>query len=194
MSENLRLYQQISQFIGEAGVSFRDVRNLVTFAWAIVGLLLSEQIHLSQWTLFRPGEVKAASKERQLSRWLHNRKIQPGSVYRNLVVAALMHWREQRVELALDSSLLWERFVVVRISLIYRGRAIPLAWLVLEQASASVSFVNYAALLPEVMRLLPAGCDGHLLADRGFADTHLMQLALDQGWHFAIRLKASLWV
>lgn len=63
MSENLRLYQQISQFVEQSGVSFRDVRNLATFVWAIVGLLLSEQIHLSQWALFRPGESKAASKE-----------------------------------------------------------------------------------------------------------------------------------
>lgn len=172
MSENLRLYQQISQFIEQSGVSFRDVRNLATFVWAIVGLLLSEQIHLSQWALFRPGESKAASKERQLSRWLHNFKIQPTTIYRNLVVAALLHWREQQVELALDSSLLWNRFVVVRIALIYRGRALPLAWLVLEQASASVSFENYAALHPEVMRLLPAGCHVILLADRGFT-THV---------------------
>lgn len=110
------------------------------------------------------------------------------------MVAALLHWREQQVELALDSSLLWNRFVVVRIALIYRGRALPLAWLVLEQASASVSFENYAALLPEVMRLLPAGCHVILLADRGFTDTRLMQLILAQGWHFAIRLKTSLWV
>jgi len=88
------------------------------------------------------------------------------------VVAALLHWREQQVELALDSSLLWNRFVVVRIALIYRGRALPLAWLVLEQASASVSFENYAALHPEVMRLLPAGCHVILLADRGFT-THV---------------------
>jgi hypothetical protein len=194
MAENLKLYQQIYQFIEQTGVTLRDVRNLVTFAWAIVGLLLSEQVHLSQWLLFRPSESKAASKERQLSRWLHNYKIQPATIYRNLVVAALMHWREQRVELALDSSLLWERFVVVRVSLIYRGRAVPLAWLVREQASASVSFANYASLLPEVMRLLPAGCNVVLLADRGFADTRLMQLVLDQGWHFAIRLKRSIWV
>jgi hypothetical protein len=33
-----------------------------------------------------------------------------------------------------------------------------------------------------------------LLADRGFVDVALMQLARDLGWHFRLRLKSNLWV
>ena len=51
------------------------------------------------------------------------------------------------VQLALDSSVLWNRYVIVRVSLVYRGRALPLAWKVVEQGSASVGFSDYAPLL-----------------------------------------------
>jgi hypothetical protein len=153
-------------------------------------LVLSQKIHLSQWVLYRSGEAKASSKERQLARWLHNEKIKVNEIYCPLITAALVEWQAQRVEIALDTSMLWERFVIVRLSLIYRGRAIPLAWQVLAQNSASVKFSAYADLVRQVATLLPLSCQVILLADRGFVDVRLMQLAVVLGWHFIIRAKS----
>jgi hypothetical protein len=144
--------------------------------------------------LQRASSALAAGRERQIARWLHNAKIKPDAVYRDLVTAALLPWGEQTAPLALDSTVLWEKYVIVRISLIYRGRALPLAWKVLAQGSASVSFVHYAPLLTEVSCLLPPSCTVVLLADRGFVDVDLMQLITRLGWHFTIRAKSNLLV
>lgn len=193
MSNHLELYRTMLAFVAQT-MPMNDIRNVNTFAWMVVGLLVSKSIHLGQWGLVRVGNALAASKERQISRWLHNRKIDTAAVYRNLATAAILPWAEQRAVLALDSSVLWERYVIVRVALIYRGRALPLAWKVLEQGSASVSFVTYAPILEEASRLLPRTCQVVLLADRGFVDVALMQLAVRLGWHFTIRAKGSLWV
>jgi hypothetical protein len=166
----------------------------MTFVWALVGLLLSQQIHLSQWALYRPGQAKAGSKQRQLSRWLHNRKINPSQVYGPLIKRVLRAWANQRLYLALDSSSLWGRFTLVRLALIYRGRALPLCWLVLSSQSASVGYADYHLILRQAAALIPVSCQVVLLADRGFGDVKLFQLARDLGWSFRIRLKGSLWV
>jgi len=193
MEKHLDLYRTILAIVGQT-TRTNDLRNTVTLAWMVIGLLMSKTIHLGQWGLQRAGSALAASKERQIARWLHNPKIKPAVVYRDLVTAALLPWAEETALLALDSSVLWEKYVIVRISLIYRGRALPLAWSVLEQGSASVSFVNYAPILEEASRLLPRACQVILLADRGFVDVDLMQRAVRLGWHFTIRAKSSLWV
>lgn len=193
METHFDLYRAILSVVGQTK-GMNDLRNTITFAWLVVGLLVSKTIHLGQWGLQRRGDTLAASKERQISRWLHNPKIKPAEVYRDLVTAALVPWAEQTAMLALDSSMLWEKYVIVRVSLIYRGRALPLAWKVLEQGSASVSFVNYEPVLKEAARLLPQSCEIILLADRGFVDVDLMQLVVRLGWHFIIRAKSSLWV
>jgi hypothetical protein len=193
MSEYPSLYVTILQFIGQT-MPFNDLRNKVTFAWAIVGLLLSKSIHPSEWLLYRRGPAKAASKARQFSRWLHNDKIKPNEIYRNLACAAALSWADQSLELALDTSVLWERYVIVRIAAIYRGRALPLAWKVLKQQSASVSFDNYADLLLTASQLIPASCTVTLLADRGFMDVDLMKQATALGWHFILRTKMNIWV
>jgi hypothetical protein len=183
MEKRPELYVTILKLIGQT-MQMDDLRNVVTFAWMVVGLLLSKTIHLGEWGLQRNRGAKAASKERQLSRWLHNPKIKSAEIYRDFATAALVEWAEQKVVLALDSSMLWGKYVIIPVSLVYRGRALPLAWKVLEHGSAGVSFVAYAPVVEEVSRLLPPHCQVILLADRGFAD----------GWCFTIRAKGSLLV
>ncbi|MEW6498902.1 MAG: transposase [Cyanobacteriota bacterium] len=192
MSDNLSLYRTIMGLVLKSRVHFHDLRCLVTFVWAIVGLLMEECVHLSQWVVHRPGEVDAASKQRQLMRWLENTKIREAAIYKNLARTALVEWKGEKAYLALDSSSLWGRFVIVRIALIYRGRALPLSWLILEHKSTSVAFGDYKHILKEAAAILPRGCQVVLLADRGFDDEALMRQARDLGWGFRIRLKSSL--
>jgi hypothetical protein len=173
-------------------VHFHDLRCLVTFVWAVVGLIREQGVHLSKWGDHRPGTAQAESKQRQFARWLSNAKIHEATVYRKLAQKALVSWQGEVLYLALDSSSLWDRFVIVRVALIYRGRALPLSWLVMQHASTTVAFEAYKHILKEAAAILPQGCRVILLADRGFDDTDLFCLARDLGWSFRIRLKRSL--
>jgi len=87
---------------------------------------------------------------------------------------------------------LWDEFVIVRIALVYRGRALPLSWVVLKQQSTMVAFEKYKQILKDAAVILPKGCPVILLADRGFDDNALFCAARDRGWGFRIRLKKSL--
>lgn len=194
MTNSLELYRTILTFVWQNGMRFHDLRLLSTFCWAIVGLLLSQQIHLSHWVLHRQGTSRASSKQRQLMRWLNNAKIDVRGLYQPLIQAALRDWQGERLFLALDSSVLWDRFVIVRVSLVYRGRALPLDWIILEHGSAMVGFETYKTILEQAAKRLPGAVGVVLLADRGFVDHRLFRLARDLGWHFRIRLKSSIYV
>jgi len=117
VGNRLELYVTILNLVGQ-NMRMNDLRNVITLAWMVVGLLISKAIHLGQWGLQRDGDALAASKERQISRWLHNSKLKPAEMYRDLITAALLPWTERQVTLALDSSMLWERYVIIRVSLI----------------------------------------------------------------------------
>ena len=192
MSGNLSLYRTIMGLLLRSRVHFYDLRCLVTFVRAIVGLLMEECAHLSQWSVHRPGRVDTASKQRQLRRWLENPKICEAVIDKPLARTALAEWAGQRAYLGLDISSLWGRFVIVRVALIYRGRALPLSWLILEHHSTSVAFETYKPIPSEASAILPKGCQVVLLADRGFDDEDLMRKARDLGWGFRIHLKGSL--
>jgi len=194
MSDSLKLYRTIAELILNSKVRFHDKRCLVTFIWAVVCVIMEKSVNISKWIAHRVGDAQAASKERQFMRWLNNNKINEVHIYRKLARTALADWQGEKIYLALDTSCLWDRFVIVRLAWVYRGRALPLSWLILEHQSATVSFDVYKPILKEATNILPKGCQVVLLADRGFADIDLMKLARDLGWGFRIRLKKSMQV
>lgn len=121
MTDSLTLYRTLMKFVWQNDIYFHDIRCLLTLVWAMVGLIQSQKIHLSQWLIYRPGRANAASKERQLSRWLHNPKIKPSLVYYYPIKAVLGAWTGQVLHLALDSTSLWGRFTLVRLALIVKN-------------------------------------------------------------------------
>lgn len=168
-----------------------DIRRLITLAWAVVGLCMSKKASLSSWGEAVESQAKqAASHARRFQRWVDNAHVQVQSLYTPLVQAALTSWQPNaRVYVALDVSVLkGSPFVLIRTSLIYRGRAIPLAWRVLEHASATVGYTGYEPVLDQTLACLPPELDIVLMADRGFVHEELFKWLRLHHWHYRIRL------
>jgi hypothetical protein len=191
MTNHNTLFYNIMKFIRDGHSAFHDLRILETFVWAIVGVIESKKPHFSHWLPFRTGSAKAASKERQFSRWLHNDKIRPMLIYQTFIKQILAEWCGQTAYLALDTTQLWKQFVIVRLSLVYCGRAIPLGWVVCASGSATISVARYQRMLAQVAAQIPSSTKVVLLADRGFGHIDLMKIASQLGWHFRIRLKSD---
>jgi len=78
----------------------------------------------------------------------------------------------------------WVPFVQGRANVVYRGRAVPLLWLVLKHKSASVKLSKYRPLLARAKNLMPVDCKIVLLADRGFICIDLMRyIKTMPNWH-----------
>ena len=109
--------------------TYQDSRRLNTLVWAIVGLCLTHTVRLGAWAQVLSSRAQyAASRVRRFSRWLHHPAISPPQWYLPVLQAALVDWpSESRLYVALDTTALTP-FVLIRASLLYRGRAIPLAW------------------------------------------------------------------
>jgi hypothetical protein len=108
-----------------------------------------------------------------------------------LIEQALQEWGTHLLYLALDTSMVWNQYCLIRLSVVYRGRAVPVVWDVIEQGSSRVPHEAYAAVLDAVPALLPAGSKVVFRADRGVADTALLAHLRRLGWHFRIRIKAT---
>ena len=192
MKSTPNLYDTLIHILGQH-THWLDKRHLYTLTWMIVGLIESKVISLPEWASFVDSRATfAQSTVRRFSRWLHNERIKIHDLYGPIIQEALTEWNDNTIYLALDTSMLWDRFCHIRISVIYRGRAVPLIWKTIEHGSSTVSFESYCALLEKAAKLLPAGCNVIFLADRGFADTNLMEyLSETLHWHWRIRIKSS---
>ena len=189
------LYVTLLQLL-EQPAPWLDIRHLHTLAWMLVGLIKSHTVSLPEWTPFVDSRAQfAQSTVRRFSRWLNNERIDTAELYGPIIQEALLAWGNSTVYLALDTSMLWGQFCHIRISVIYRGRAVPLVWKTLAHRSSTVALADYQELLDVAATLLPPEAQIVFLADRGFADTKLMQyLSHTLHWHWRIRIKASFYV
>jgi hypothetical protein len=189
------LYDTLTSILGQES-HWLDKRHYQTLAWMVVGLLYSKVVSLTEWADYVDSRAQyAQSTVRRFSRWLHNERILVSDLYGPLIQEAIIDWQEKTVYLALDTSMLWERFYLIRISLVFRGRSVPLVWKVIRHSSSTVGFSHYCELLDRAATLLPAKTQVVFLADRGFADTKLMAYLRDTlHWHWRIRIKSSFYV
>ena len=166
-----------------------DRRNFITFTWMVLAAILSQSVALYSWNITLPFDVNAASTIRRFSRWLHNHKINAEQIYDSIIRNAFQNWTADRIILALDTTMLRDKVYAVRVSMIYLGRAIPIAWRVLEHNSSSVKFADYKEVLTQARFRLPANVGVLFLADRGFVSKKLMRRLNEWGWIWRIRVK-----
>ena len=191
MTNATTLYQGLLSLLDRG--QWPDQRHLKTAVSMIVGLMLSSSISLTSWIPYALGRaLQAQSVQRRFARWLDNDRLKVHDLYGPLIQEALVGWGEATLYLALDTTMLWGQYCMIRLSVIYRGRAVPLSWDVLEHASAQVAFRTYRELLQRAAKLLPPGRrQVVLLADRGFAAVALRRLCARLGGGYRLRIKRN---
>ncbi len=95
---------------------------------------------------------------------------------------------ERRLALALDATHLGLTFVVLSLSVVYRGVAIPVAWKVLKATEKGPWKGEWLALLASVAQIVPAQWQVIVLADRGLYAKWLFRAIQDLGWHPFLRI------
>jgi hypothetical protein len=175
-----------------------DERHLVLLGWMVTGLLLSQTVCFDQWKRsISLNRCLPASWQRRCRRWLANSRIDAEKLYSPLLLWAMQQWQKpgHTLHLALDTTVLWNRFCVVVLSVVCHGRAVPLLWQTLEHPSASVSAEVVIAQLERADRLLNGFDAITVLADRAFPSAEL--LGWFEGrprWSYVMRLRADTWI
>ena len=140
---------------------------------------------------------QAQSTERRFVRGLFLTTIPRTAIYQAVLRQAFSTWGDASITLALDTTRLFQRWCLVCVSLTYRGRALPLAWQLLEHPSSVVSMEDIHPVLASVhsfLSHLPEVEEVYFRADRGFMDQKLMALVSAYGWKWAIRGKGQVLV
>lgn len=90
----------------------------------MVGLLQSQTVRLGSWAPDVGTQARYA--HRIVHRWLAKHRSKPAPLYGPLIEKAVVRWGGQRMAVALDTSMWWHTYCRLRVSVIDRGRAVPL--------------------------------------------------------------------
>jgi hypothetical protein len=194
MTNSTHFHRQVLDYLRQYS-HYCDLRHLKALAWMVSALICSGQLSLPAWEPYVPSRAqKAQSFERRWRRFFDNQRIDVTALYLPLVLAALSDWKAHRLYLALDTTMLWNRYCMIQVSVVCCGRAVPLLWRVLEHGSATAAFKEYKPLLRKARWLLRHHPDVMLLADRGFANHDLISWLQASGWHYCLRVPSDVYL
>lgn len=113
------------------------------------------------------------------------------SCFAPLLGWVLSWWQASQLALALDATTLGTRFVVLAVSVLYRGCAIPVAWTILAAGDKHAWRREWLRMLRQLRPAIPASWTVIVLADRGLYARWLFRRIVRLGWHPFLRINAG---
>jgi hypothetical protein len=134
----------------------------------MVGIYLSRSVHLSKIALKIPGRAKVPSITRRLTRFLDNPAIRVREWFEPIARAILQAAASTvgEIRLIADGTKVGFGHQLLTVSLAFRRRAIPIAWMWVKTPRGHSSAIKQLALLAYVRRLIPPGTPVLLVGDR----------------------------
>lgn len=170
----------------------------VLASWSL-GMVLARSCALTAVSLFLAQGLarKPDTVRQQLREWCYEakakrgqprRELEVGSCFAPLLAWVLRWWEGNQLALAVDATTLGQRFVVLVVSVVYRGCAIPVAWTVLPATEKHAWRGEWLRMLRHVRAVVPPRFFVIVLADRGLYARWLFQRLVRLGRHPLLRI------
>ncbi len=194
MSDNLRRYRAIRQALTQC---YPDepkgnmARHLNTLAGFISGIVGSRSSQLPTIATKIPDGATPESRVKRITRWLKNDEITE-EIYFLPYAEILLHCLAlETLVLVMDGSAVGRGCCALMIHVIYKGRALPLAWVVRKCPKGHAPESLHIELVELVKGLIPEGTKVVFLGDGEFDGIDLQKTMNDAGWLYACRTAKS---
>jgi hypothetical protein len=194
MSDNLHRYRAIRDALiqGYPGQPTGTVaRHVTTLAALISGIVGSKSTQLPHIATKVPDSTQAESRVKRFARWVRNDKITTEVYFVPYAQRLLAQLALQTLVLVIDGSVVGRGCVALMMHVVYKGRALPVAWLVRKGKKGHFPEDWHIALVKQVEALLPTGAQVVLLGDGEFDGTALQHSLEEAGWSYVCRTAMS---
>jgi Transposase DDE domain len=194
MSDNLRRYRAIRQALTQCypgAPSGQMARHLNTLAALISGIVGSKSSQLPSIATKISDGAKPESRVKRLTRWLKNEGIEEAVYFLPYADLLLSHLALETMVLVMDGSGVGDGCSALMIHVIYKGRALPLAWRVRGCPKGHFPQNLHIEVVEVICDLIPEGTEVVFLGDGEFDGIGLQKAINEAGWLYVCRTSTS---
>jgi hypothetical protein len=123
-----------------------------------------------------------------MQRFVKNERFEVETNYLPFAELILSHLADKPFLLVIDGSNVGRGCMAIVVGVIYKRRAIPLAWLVYKGKKGHTTAERHIAALQKVLPLIPTGVQVVLLGDGEYDNTELLGWVRDHtDWEYVVR-------
>ncbi len=194
MTDQEQVYTKVKKVLKET-MKMDHQGQLVTLAMMISGIVLSRHAQLSRISAEIPVAAKDKSTEMRLRRWVKDEAIETEVVYMPFAVQILEVVANQPLILVMDGSQAGRGCMVLMVGVLYKKRALPIAWVVYKGKKGHTTAQRHIEVLKKVKAILPQGSEVVLLGDAEYDTTEmLLWMEENTNWHYVLRTSPQIYV
>jgi len=194
MSDNHRRYRSIrtalSQMYQKEPKGY-GAKQLNVLAALISGIVGSGRSNYPQIASKTPDFTQLESRVKRISRFINDvdetRKIH----WMPFAAELLANLSTFTLVLIMDGSEVGRGCLCLMLSIQYRGRALPIGWLVVKGKKGHFAQEKHIQLVSAVHKLIPADADVIFLGDGEFDGVKLQEKLAEFGWKYACRTSSN---
>ena len=190
MSDNIRRYKAIRNTLNhlypeqpKGNVS----RQLNTLAALISGIVGSKRSNLPAIADKVADGNKPESRVKRYYRWIANDTVDARMYFLPFARMLLTNLAQSVLFMPMDSSLAGRGCVTLLISVIYKKRALPVAWIVVKGKKGHLAEEVHMELVEQIHQMVPEGIPVVLLGDGEFDGTRLLAQIASFIWNYVCR-------
>jgi len=189
MSDNHRRYRSIrlalsQMFANQKGHAAKQLNVLASLISGIVG---SKSTNYPQIASKVPDQTKPESRVKRYYRYINEADPQQEVYLMPFAAELLVKLSNFTLVLIMDGSDVGRNCVTLMLSVRYRGRALPIGWLVISGKKGHFSQERHIQLVAAVKELVPTDADVVFLGDGEFDGTQLQEKLTEFGWKYVCR-------
>jgi len=194
MTDRYKVYMKVKKSL-QPFVRLHHPGHVVTLAMMITGIVMSKKAQLSEMSSEIPSKAKDKSTEMRLRRWVKHEGLDGEMIYLPFAQQILSALSERGLVLVMDGSQAGRGCMVLIVGVLYKKRALPIAWLVYKGKKGHTTAKRHIEVLEKTLPLLPAGVEVILLGDAEY-DTTEMQHWLQENttWGYVLRTSPQIYV
>jgi len=196
MSDTYRRYRAIKQGLMQyyqPQPTGHRARHLNTLVALICGLAGGQRAQLSTIADHAPrGNADQESVIARFRRWLKHDAHTLDGWFLPVAEALLVNLAQHPLTLVLDGSAVGRGCVALMLSVVYQGRALPLAWVVVQGKKGHFPQQTHCALIAQIHALIPAQAAVTVLGDGEFDGTACQAALRTLQWQYVCRTAPNL--
>ena len=191
MSDNHLQYRSIKKAIRQLMPTAG--KELDILAALISGIVSSKRTHYAHIASKVPGSAKLESRVKSYSRWVN--EVEEGQeVYIMPFAQELLAnlAAVQTLTFVMDGSEVGRHCLALVVSVVYKGRALPIAWIVVRGSKGHFPVDTHVKLVQKVHELVPEGFTDVVFLGDGEFDGILLQAELEKYcWRYVCRTASN---
>jgi hypothetical protein len=194
MTDRYKVYTKVLKVLKEM-LKLSHPGHVVTLAMLIAGIVMSRNAQLSSVSAETATEAKDKSIEMRLRRWVKHSGIDAEAIYMPFARQILEALSGLPVVLVMDGSQVGRGCMVLMVGVLYKKRALPLAWVVYQGKKGHTTAQRHIEALAKVLPLVPANCEVVLLGDAEYDTTEMLRWVEEKTtWDYVLRTSPQIYV